>query len=114
VILGRSPALWLALVAALLNAAVVVFHIPLDGIQVAALNGLAVAAIGVIANAADPTTAATFAFTTKAPNLTILRSSSPTESFTGDETGSAASPVATTTIPTDASADDGGKDWIGR
>lgn len=66
-ILGRNPALWLALIDAILNAAVVVFGVNLTPLQIASLNGLAVAAIGVVANAYDPTTAPTFAKTTKAP-----------------------------------------------
>lgn len=66
-ILGRNVALWLGLVAAVLNSAVVVFGIHLTTEQVVSLNALAFAVIGVIANEADPTTAGTFAMTTKAP-----------------------------------------------
>lgn len=66
-ILGRSRALWLSLVTALLNVAVVVFGINLDPNQIAALNVAAVAIIGVIANSDDPTTAGLFALTTKPP-----------------------------------------------
>lgn len=66
-ILGRNPALWVALGASILNALVVLQIWNLDTIQLAALNALLVAAIGVIANEADPTTAGTFAATTQAP-----------------------------------------------
>lgn len=65
-ILGRNPALWLGLVAAVLNAAVL-FGLHLTAEQVAALNAVAFAFVAVIANEADPTTAGTFALTTKAP-----------------------------------------------
>lgn len=66
-ILGRSRILWAALVAAALNAAVLVFHVPLDGGQLAAINAFALAILGVVANEADPTTAGTFERTLKAP-----------------------------------------------
>lgn len=66
-ILGRNPALWLALVGASLNAAVVVFGIVLTTEQIVQLNALAFAIVGILANAADPTTVGTFALTTKAP-----------------------------------------------
>lgn len=69
-ILGRNPALWLALVAAILNVAVIVFGVPLTELQLAALNTVAVAIVGVLANSADPSTAPTFAATTKAPPKT--------------------------------------------
>ncbi len=66
-ILGRSPALWLAVIAALLNVAVVVFGVHLSTEQLATLNGAAVALVGVIANESDPTTAGTFATTLTRP-----------------------------------------------
>ena len=66
-ILGRSSALWLGLVAAVLNVAVLVFGIHLSSDQLVALNALAFAVVGVIANESNPTTAGTFAMTTKAP-----------------------------------------------
>ena len=66
-ILGRSPALWLALVAAGLNVAVVVFGFHLTAEQLATLNGFAIAFIGVVANESDPTTAATFSMATTRP-----------------------------------------------
>lgn len=53
-ILGRSSALWVALLAAALNVLVVVFNVPLDAIQVGALNTLGLVVIGLMANAADP------------------------------------------------------------
>lgn len=49
-ILGRSPALILGLVAAILNVAVVVFGIDLSTTQLAALNAFAAAAVAVVAN----------------------------------------------------------------
>lgn len=66
-ILGRSSALWLALVTAALNVAVSIFHIEFTLDQLAVLNAFAVALIGIIANETNPTTAGTFAMTTKAP-----------------------------------------------
>jgi uncharacterized membrane protein len=67
-ILGRRRSLWLSLVATVLNVSVVVFNVHLDVNQLASLNALAIAVIGVIANEDDPTSAGTFAFTTKAPS----------------------------------------------
>jgi uncharacterized membrane protein len=66
-ILGRQPALWLALVAALLNVMVVVFGIHLTGEQIATLNAFAIAVVGIVANESDPTTAGTFAPTITRP-----------------------------------------------
>jgi len=66
-ILGRNPALWLGAIQALLNVAVVVFSVPLDVNQVAALNLAAAAIVGIVANSQTPGTAATFAIT-KQPN----------------------------------------------
>lgn len=66
-ILGRNPALWLALVGAILNASVVVFGVVLTTDQIVQLNALAFAIVGILANSADPTTVGTFALTTKAP-----------------------------------------------
>lgn len=66
-ILGRSRLLWMGLATAILNGAVVVFGVPLTGEQVAAINAVVVAILGILANEADPTTAGTFALTTKAP-----------------------------------------------
>lgn len=60
-ILGRNPALWLALVAAALNVIVVVFGIQLSAEQIATLNAFFVALIGFVANEKDPTTLPTFA-----------------------------------------------------
>lgn len=94
-ILGRSPALWIAGVAAVLNVAVIVFGVPLTAEGVAALNAAAIALIGLVANASDPTTAPTFALTTKAPDVSVVNSSAFTgsSSVTGANTGpGAASP----------------------
>ena len=75
-ILGRNPGLILAVVAAALNVAVVVLGIHLNADQLASLNALAVAVVGVVANEADPTTAGTLAPTTKAPPATAQTPSS--------------------------------------
>lgn len=66
-ILGRNSGLWLGLVAAGLNVSVVVFGIMLSAEQLAAINALALALVGIIANESDPTTAGTLAPTTKGP-----------------------------------------------
>lgn len=66
-ILGRNPALWLALIQATLNVAVVIFGVPWDATQIATLNVFGVAIVGIVANQSDPTTAGTFEMTTKAP-----------------------------------------------
>ncbi len=63
-ILGRNPALWLAVVAAALNVAVIVLGLQLTAEQLAALNALAVALVGFVANEKDPTTLPTFALAT--------------------------------------------------
>lgn len=60
-ILGRNPALWLALLAALLNCLVIVFGVQLTAEQIATLNAAFVAVIGFVANEKDPTTLPTFA-----------------------------------------------------
>ena len=64
-ILGRNPALWLALLAALLNVVVIVFGVQLTSEQIATLNAAFVAVIGFVANEKDPTTLPTFAMSTK-------------------------------------------------
>jgi len=69
-ILGRSKALWLAFIIAALNAGVGILHWQLDLSQLGLLNMFAVAALGILANESDPTTAGTFALTTKAPTGT--------------------------------------------
>lgn len=89
-ILGRSPALWIAAVAAILNVAVIVFGVSLTAEGIAALNAAAIALIGLVANATDPTTAPTFAMTTKAPNVSVVNSSTFTASSSG--TGASAGP----------------------
>lgn len=67
-ILGRSPALWVALIAAAINVGVGVFGLPLTVDQITELNALALAAIAIVANASQPGTVPTFALTTRAPN----------------------------------------------
>ena len=62
-IFGRNPALWLGLVTAALNAAVLVFGVALDGAQVAALNVFGAAVIGLVANSSDVRALPTFAAT---------------------------------------------------
>lgn len=49
-ILGRSTALWIALLAAVLNVAVLVFNVGLTVIQIGAIDGLGLVIIGIIAN----------------------------------------------------------------
>jgi hypothetical protein len=49
-ILGRPVSLWVALVAAVLNCAVIVFNVNLTGEQVGAINAFALVVIGIIAN----------------------------------------------------------------
>ena len=88
-LLGRSPALWLATVAAILNVAVIVFGVPLSIDGLAALNVAAAAIIGLIANASDPTTASTFALTTKAPNVSVVASSTSAESSSSTDANTA-------------------------
>ena len=75
-ILGRSTALWIAVVAALLNVLVIVFRVPLTAEGIAALNTLAIVLIGLVANETNPTTVPTFAWTTKSPDESVLSSSS--------------------------------------
>ncbi len=65
-ILGRSKALWIGLTTAILNAAVVVFHVPFDAVQLTVLNTLILAAAGILANEENPNTVGTFEATTKA------------------------------------------------
>lgn len=79
-ILGRNPALWLALLAAALNVAVVVFGVQLTMEQIAVLNAFFVAIIGFVANEKDPTTLPTFALTTSADKRAGDTSSSGTGS----------------------------------
>ena len=70
-LLGRSTSLWVALALALINASVVLGILRLDAGQIAGLNTLAIALIGVLANEENPTTAGTFAATVQAPSVTI-------------------------------------------
>lgn len=66
-ILGRNAGLWVGLVAAALNAAVLVFGLPLNADQVAILNILAASIIAVVANESDKGTVPTFAPTLEPP-----------------------------------------------
>jgi fructose-specific component phosphotransferase system IIB-like protein len=91
-ILGRNPALWLALITAALNALVIVFGVSLSGEQMAALNGLAIAIIGVVANEADPTTLPTLARSTTAPTMPAAPLTSETASSSGAKTST--TPIA--------------------
>lgn len=98
-ILGRNAGLWVALIQAALNVAVVVAGIPLDAEQVAALNGLGLIVIAIVANEADPTTLATFARSISPPASPLATTSS----------GTAGSPTG----PTDQSAGGGTADSSG-
>lgn len=71
-ILGRSPALWLSLIAAGLNVLIIVGGVHLTDVEVATLNAFFVALVGIIANESDPTTAGTFAMTTSRPALVSI------------------------------------------
>lgn len=79
-ILGRNPALWLALIAAALNVIVVVFGIQLSAEQIATLNAFFVALIGFVANEKDPTTLPTFAMSISKQRAGDVTSSSDTGS----------------------------------
>lgn len=68
-ILGRNAALWVAFAAAIINVAVVVFHVNLTPEGIAALNTLALVFVGLIANEADPTTLGTFAASITPPTI---------------------------------------------
>lgn len=67
-ILGRNAGLWTGAIAAIFNALVLVGVWPLTAIQLAGVDTAAFAIVGLIANAADPTTAGTFDLTTKGPS----------------------------------------------
>jgi len=64
VILGRNPALFLGLVAALLNVIVIVFGVPLTDLQIGAINALAAVVIAILANANTPGAVPTFSLRT--------------------------------------------------
>jgi hypothetical protein len=72
---GRATSLWVSLVAAALNFAVVLGFVQLDAIQIGATNGFAIVLIGILANEENPTTAGTFSGTTEAPEVTIRKTS---------------------------------------
>lgn len=83
-ILGRNAGLWSGVVAAAVNlvalALVVVDGRPLDAATVALFAGLNLflhLVVGLVANAADPTSAATFAATLHAPPSSTITSSPP-------------------------------------
>ena len=63
-ILGRNPALFLGLVAALLNVIVIVFGVPLTDLQIGAINALAAVVIAILANATTPGAVPTFSLRT--------------------------------------------------
>lgn len=63
-ILGRNPALFLGLVAALLNVIVIVFGVPLTDLQIGAINALAAVVIAILANANTPGAVPTFSLRT--------------------------------------------------
>lgn len=97
-ILGRNAGLWGGLVQSALNVAaavvVVLTNTNLSAPDVAlfaALNAFGLAVVAVLANSSDPTTAPTFALTTKAPGIRTASSS-----------GVTASPPGMTPIATDA------------
>lgn len=86
-IFGRSPALWLALVAAALNVVVSLSIVSFSAEQLAVLNAFAVAVIGVIANETNPTTVGTFALTTKAPTTATTPSTNTSNPTNSNPTG---------------------------
>ena len=96
-ILGRSPALWLALVAALLNALVIVAGVKLSAEQIAALNIAAAAIVGVVANESDPTTAPTFSTQTTAPTMTAQGSATAASGASGASVTDGPGPSSPTT-----------------
>lgn len=66
-ILGRNAGLWAATAAAIVNVAATLGVVSLPPEAWSALNAALFAVIGLIANEADPTTAATFAPTIRGP-----------------------------------------------
>lgn len=72
-LLGRSTSLWVSLVAAALNLAVVLNVVTLDALQIGSINTFALILIGVIANEENPTTAGVLEGTTSAPDVTISK-----------------------------------------
>jgi hypothetical protein len=65
VILGRNPALFVGLVAALLDVLVIVFGLSLTADGLAAINALAAIVIAILANSATPGALPTFSLRTK-------------------------------------------------
>lgn len=107
-ILGRNNALWVGAAAAILNALVVLGLWQISGVQLAAVDGAAFAVIGLIANASDPTTAPTFALTTKAPSATTTPSIPSSTTAAPASSPGIPSATPTTTTPSDPSGPAGG------
>ena len=98
-ILGRSPALWYALIVAALNAGVVVFGVNLTAEQLAALNAFALAILGVIANESDPRTVPTLAPTLRdrrGDGENVQRASDGPTTTTADRTAGTPDPTPET------------------
>lgn len=72
-LLGRATSLWVALVGAALNLAVVLNVVTLDGVQIGSINTFALVLIGILANEENPTTAGTLSATTTPPDVTIRK-----------------------------------------
>ena len=64
-ILGRNPALFLGLVAALLDVLVIVFGVALSAEGLAAINALAAIVIAIVANSQTPGAVPTLSLRTK-------------------------------------------------
>ena len=64
-ILGRNPALFLGLVAALLNVLVIVFGVSLTADGLASINALAAVVIAIVANSQTAEAVPTFSLRTK-------------------------------------------------
>lgn len=72
-LLGRSTTLWVSLIAAALNLAVVLGVVTLDAIQIGSINGFALVLIGILANEENPVVAGTFSATTETPHVNISK-----------------------------------------
>lgn len=109
-ILGRNNALWAAAVAAIFNVLVVLGLWQISGLQLASVDGAAFAIIGLIANASDPTTAPTFALTTKAPGATTipLSPSVPSSTIAAPASSPGIPTASSTTTPSDPTGTAGG------
>ena len=80
-ILGRSPILWYALLGAFTNALILFGVIHLADAQLAGLDGLYLAMLGVIANERDPLAVGTLAATVHGPATVPSASSTDTASL---------------------------------